>query len=238
MENSKGINDWIPLLTKLVWPVIIIILLIVFNRQVSELYTVVMKSIKEGRNVEIGGFLKLGEAASSLEIGSISQEEISIISMGGGEGVVRKGSASELERILDDLRQNPSKTISTMLINNDIYYSADLLRQYVGTLGLKYVVFQKNGLFDGWILSGNFVLQLPEGDRTFSYNQLRENIIGVNTQHVKPQENTRQVLSKMQEWRMDALPVVDDDSKWLFFTTRGEILSSLMTNIMLEEESN
>ena len=120
MKNSKGINDWIPLLTKLVWPVIIIIMLIIFNKQVSELYTVVMKSIKEGRNVEIGGFLKLGEAASTLEIGSISQEEISIATIGGGGGVVRKGSASELERIKEDLRENPSKTINTMWLRSTI----------------------------------------------------------------------------------------------------------------------
>ena len=236
MEKSKGINDWIPLLTKLVWPVIILILLIIFNNQVSELYTVVMKSIKEGRNVEIGGFLKLGEAAGTMEIGSVSQEEISIESLGGGGGVVRKGSASELERIKQELKDNPSKTINTMLVNDGINYSVDMLKQYVSTLGLKYVVFQKNSVFVGWINSNVFILQLPKQETTLTYDQLINRTVGISQHKIKPTENTKDVLRKMQELHMESLPVVDENGRWLFFANRGEILSSLMTTIMLDKE--
>ncbi len=235
MEKSKGINDWIPLLTKLVWPVIILILLIIFNKQVSELYTVVMKSIKEGRNVEIGGFLKLGEAASTMEIGKLSQDEISIESLGGGGGVVRKGSASQLSSLQMELEKNPTKTINTMLVNNGIIYSVDLLKQYVSTLGLKYVVFQKNAVFDGWIMSSAFVAQLPERETTLTYDDLKNRTIGISDQKVNPTDNTKEVLAKMQELHMESLPVVDDNGRWLFFANRVEILSSLMTKLMLEK---
>lgn len=236
MENSKGLNDWIPLLTKLVWPVIILIALIVFNKQVSEVYTLVMKSIKEGRNVEIGGFLKLGEAASTMEIGAISQENISIEKIGGGGGVVRKGSAEQLTSLQKELGKNPTKTINTMLLNDDVLYSVKLLKQYVSTLGLRYVVFQRRGVFDGWIMSSAFVAQLPERNRTMNYDALKSNTIGISDQTVEPTDNVKDVLWKMQDLHMESLPVVDENGKWLFFTNRGEILSSLMTTIMLEKE--
>jgi hypothetical protein len=32
MEKESAIRDWIPLITKLVWPVFIVILLLVFNK--------------------------------------------------------------------------------------------------------------------------------------------------------------------------------------------------------------
>ena len=236
MEKSKSINDWIPLLTKLVWPFIILVALIVFSKQVSEIYSVVMKSIKEGRNVEIGGFLKLGETASTMEISAISQENISIDKIGGGGGVVRKGSADQLTRLQKELEENPTKTINTMIINNNILYSVDLLKQYVSTLGLKYVVFQQNGIFDGWIMSGAFVAQLPSTDITINYDELKSKTIGIRDQTVKPTDNAKKVLWKMQDLHMESLPVVDENGRWLFFTNRGEILSSLMTTIMLEKE--
>jgi predicted transcriptional regulator len=236
MTNSKSINDWIPLITKLVWPVIILILLIIFNRQVSELYGIVLTSIKEGRNVEIGGFLKLGEAAKTLEIGKLSQEEISIEKIGGGGGVVRKGTVSQLTKLQRELEQNPNKKINTMLINDGIIYSVELLKRYVSTLGLKYVVFQQNGAFDGWIASSTFVAQLPMGETTFSYSELKQRTIGISKQSVAPDENAKEVLQKMQKLQLETLPVVDENDRWLFFTTRGDILTSLMTQLMLEDD--
>lgn len=236
MEKSNKINDWIPLLTKLVWPIIILIALIVFSTQVSEVYKVVMKSIKEGRAVEFGGFLKLGEAASTIEIGKLSQDNISIDKIGGGGGVVRKGSEAQLTSLQKELEKNPTKTINTMLINNNIYYSVKLLKDYVSTLGLKYVVFQKNGVFDGWIMSGAFVAQLPANNQTLDYYELKDQTIGIRDQSVNPTDNARDVLWKMQDLHMESLPVVDEGGKWLFFANRGEILSTLMTTLMLENE--
>ena len=74
MERTKGLSDWIPLIGKLVWPVITVILLLIFHNQVREVYSVVMTGIKSGRSVEIGGFLKLGEAASDTKIETLSHD--------------------------------------------------------------------------------------------------------------------------------------------------------------------
>lgn len=236
MENSKGINDWIPLITKLVWPLLILLALIIFNKQVSEVYTVVMTGIKEGRNVEIGGFLKLGEKASNMEIGTLSADNISIDKIGGEGGVVRKGTQSQLEQVKQELKENPTRTINTMLLNDDIRYSVKMLKEYASTLGLKYVVFQENGSFSGWMSSSAFIAQLPDTDELINYSYLKEHTVGINMESVMPTDNARDVLWKMQELHIESLPVVNEQNRWMFFTNRGEILSSLMTSIMLEKE--
>lgn len=235
MEKSKGISVWVPLLTKLVWPIIIAVALIVFNKQVGEVYTVVMQSVKEGRAVEFGGFLKLGEAASNIEIGDISKAEISIGSIGGSGGVVRKGSDSRLRIIQQELEENPNKAINTLLLMDNITYSTQLIKDYVSTLGLKYAVFLKNGKFDGWINTNTLIAQLPKYDETLNYNGLKNNLVGIRQHKVAPTDSAKEVLSKMQELHLESLPVVNKNDTWLFFTNQGEILSQLMTTLMLED---
>lgn len=235
MENTKGLNNWIPLITKLVWPFFVVLLLLIFNRQVGEVYSIVLSGIKSGRSVEIGGFLKLGEAARQTEIGDLSHNDISIKGIGGPAGVVRKGSSSDLRRLQQELRENPSKTINTLLLPDRITYSLDLLKQYISTLGLRFVVFQRSGKFDGWISASTFVAQLPEDQDTVDYTELRGRIMGVNEQTVRPNDSAKEVLGKMQELHFDSIPVVDSDKRWLFFANRGEILARLMTTIILEK---
>lgn len=236
MEKGKGLSDWIPLITKLVWPFFTVILLLIFNQEVSEVYGVVLKSIKAGRSVEIGGFLKLGEAASKTEIGDLSHEDISIKGIGGAGSVARKGSSSDLRKLQQEVENSPSKTINTLLLSDGKIYSVDLLKRYVGTLGLRYVVFQRNGKFDSWIPSSTFVAQLPEREDHVRYNALKNMIIGVSEQKVSPDGSARQVLEKMQALHIDSIPVVDSDGRWLFFASREEILASLMTKIILEKQ--
>ena len=235
MENTKSLNNWIPLITKLVWPFFTVLLLIIFHNQVTEIYTVLLSSVKAGRSVEIGGFIKLGEAATQTEIGDLSHNDISIEGIGGSAGVVRKSSSSHLRNLQRELRENPQISINTLLVPDHITYSVELLKQYIGTLGLRFVVFQRGYKFDGWISSSTFVAQLPEDVGTVDYNTLRRNIIGVNDQTVLPTESAKDVLEKMQQLHLDSIPVVDSDKRWLFFANRGEILARLMTTIILEK---
>lgn len=124
----------------------------------------------------------------------------------------------------------------TLLLPDTTAYSVDLLKQYISTLGLRFVVFQRSGKFDGWISSSTFVAQLPEDKDTVDYNELRRRIIGVNEQTVLPNDSAKEVLGKMQELHFDSIPVVDIDKRWLFFANRGEILARLMTTIILEKQ--
>ena len=236
MENSKGLANWVPIISKLIWPFFIGALLLAFNQQVTEVYDVVMSSVKSGRSVEIGGFLKLGEAARETEIGELSHEDMSIKGIGGPAGVVRKGTSSHLIRLQQELQANPLKTINTLLLPDGVTYSVDLLKQYISTLGLRFVVFQRGGKFDGWISSSTFVAQLQEQSDTVGYDALRNSIIGVSEQRVSPNDSAKKVLEYMQELHVDSIPVVDSNERWLFFANRGEILARLMTEIILEKQ--
>ncbi len=232
--SNWTIKDWIPLVNKLVWPVFIVIFLLIFQSQVREIYKVLLDGMKAGRSLKVGGFLELGELAKDTQISQLSFDNISIEGVGGSEGVVRKGSVSYLEKLQEELRLNPSRKIDTLLLTDDISYSADLIRRYVSTLGLRFVVFQKRGKFDGWIYSNAFVAQLRESERLMSYSDLRSSIIGIRDEYVSSNETAKAVLQLMQELHVDSVPVLDANDRWLFFANREEILARLMTSILID----
>ena len=48
-------KNWSPIISKLIWPIFIVIILIVFSSEVSNIYNLVLKEvIKEGRTSPIG----------------------------------------------------------------------------------------------------------------------------------------------------------------------------------------
>ncbi len=236
MSEENKLVEWTPLLSKLVWPFFIIIALIVFNKETKEMYDILLASVKSGRSVEIGGFIKLGEAADKTKISELSTDNIPIKGIGGSAGVVRKGSTRHLVLLQEELKKNPSKSINTLLLPDNIRYAPSLLKQYIATLGLKYVVFQRNGKFDGWISSSAFVAQLSKDINTVRYNDLKREIVGIRKQAVDDDNTVTNVLEQMQELHIDSIPVVDKNGRWLFFANRGEILARMMTNIMLEKK--
>jgi hypothetical protein len=237
MEKSdRGLHNWIPLITKLVWPFFIVILLLIFNKQASEIYNILLSGIKSGRSIEIG-FIKLGEAAKNTKIANLSQNDISIKGVGGLSGAVSKRGASELKKLKKELKRNPSKTINTLLLTDNVRYTSDLLKEYIGTLGIRFIVFQKRGKFDGWIASSTFVAQLPEDEVDIRYEILQNHMIGIQRQTVRPTDSARKVLKYIESTNIDSIPVVDKNKKWLFFANRGDILARLMTNIILEKEN-
>jgi hypothetical protein len=232
--NNWSIKDWIPLVNKLIWPVFIVLLLLIFQTQVREIYKVLLDSMKAGRSIKVGGFLELGELAKDTRISQLSFENISIEGVGGSEGVVRKGSVSYLEKLQEELRQNPSRRIDTLLVTDDISYSPELIRKYIGTLGLRFVVFQMGDRFDGWISSTTFVAQLTGQEGMLSYSDLRSEIIGIRNESVQSSANAKEVLQMMQEMHVDSVPVLDANDRWLFFANREEILARLMSSILIQ----
>lgn len=100
---------------------------------------------------------------------------------------------------------------------------------------MQFVVYQKNGKFDGWMFAKTFGAQLPtegvsdENDSaSITFNRLR-NFSGLNQYYVSADASAKDVLEKMQELHVNSLPVVDKEKKWQFFANRGEILARLMT---------
>jgi len=153
---------------------------------------------------------------------------------------VRKESRSALAKLQDELERSPNKTINTLLVTDEIRnYSVKLLKEYVGTLGLRYVVFQQNNKFAGWMNSGPFVAQLPsdpEDNITIPFSRLTS-MKGISKHSVEPGTSAKDVLEKMQELGFDSIPVVDENMRWQFFANRGEILAHLMSSLILAESN-
>ena len=63
-------------------------------------------------------------------------------------------------------------------------------------------------------------------------------IAGISKEYIKATDTAFQVLKKMQSLHVDNLPVIDANKNFMFFINRGEILSTLMTTIILEEQPN
>ena len=130
--------------------------------------------------------------------------------------------------------------INALLVTDDIRsYSVKLLKAYVATLGLRYVVFQQNNRFTGWMNSGPFVAQLPsdpEDNMTIPFSRLAS-MKGISKHSVEPGTSAKDVLEKMQELGFDSIPVVDENMRWQFFANRGEILAHLMSSLILAESN-
>jgi hypothetical protein len=243
--KSGGLKEFVPLLTKLVWPIFIIIMLFIFMDEIQEFYSIAKKRIVGGASIKIAGFLELGQQAGATEITNLSLSNIPIEAIGGAANTAEKESLNALVKLREDLRKSPNKRVDTLKIDDTKKYSPTLLKDYVSTLGMRYILFQHGGKFDGWIESGIFISQLPllfpgappdELDKAIlNYNKIREEIAGISTQFVKSTDTAKKVLAKMQELHVDNLPILKGD-QFLFFANRGEILSSLISSLIIEQK--
>ena len=246
MIGLGDFKNWSPIIAKLVWPVFALIILIAFKGEIFEIYALLKKEVaEEGRSFETP-FFKLGESASKTSIATISLADVSIEAIGSStetsetagleSELVTKGSLSELDRIKRRLSGSPLKKVDVLAVTDRSIYSGEALKTYIATLGVRFIVFQKSGKFDKWIYASNLVGQLE--DKAYSYAELTSEIVGVSSAHVKDDSTVSQVLEKMKFLRITSLPVVDANDRLKFFTDRGEILSSLLTSLILPESNS
>ncbi len=229
MENFK---DWLPLIEKLIWPLFIVLLLVFFRGKIEGMYDMVV----EGRSVKIGGWFEIGEKIKETEIQSFAKSEATVDAFAGTQEVVtRKGGSSMLKKLQDKLKSGEIKHIDILEINNQIYYNRDLLLKYVGTLGIKQIVFIKDGKFEGWMESSLFSSQVfNDTRRDFDYNHLIENLSGIEKTTVSPTEKTNVVLELMISERLESIPIVENNN-FRFFVNKGDILATLVSNAILKK---
>lgn len=236
------IKDWIPLFSKLVWPLFISLLILLFNDQVRGAFSQVIEAVAEGRSVQVGDWLKIGEKTSIAELSAKKGSEIgqsldiSVESVGGYQEFVEKSSYSVLERIQSQLRESPGRRIDVLAVTSSKRYSSELLKSYITTLGIRFVVFQKNGEFDGWLEAGLFNSQLPGRDQLLSYATLRDHLLGVRTESVPSASSAIEVLKAMENVNAENIAVVDG-GQFRFIADRGSILSKLMTASLLKQDA-
>ena len=247
MENKSAIIQvMMPFLTKFVWPIFIVIALLFFNAETKEIYSLLKSRVASGAAVKIG-FLELGEQASAIEINKLTLTNLPIEAIGGQAASVSKESAHELNKIRQELSKSPGKTIDALKIKSGKIFSPAVLQDYISSLGIKFVVFEQNGLFDGWADSGVFLSQLRllvtkkrlespgmnPADIIFPYSELRRKIAGISKESAAYTDSAKQVLEKMQKNHTENLPILNKD-KFAFFANRGEILSMLISSLILE----
>ena len=228
MENLK---DWFPLLEKLIWPLFIVIFFIFFRDKIEGMYNMVV----EGRSVKIGGWFEIGEKIKETEIQTFAKTDVTVDAFAGAQEVVtRKGGPSMLSKLQDKLKSGEIKHINVLEINNQIYYNKDLLLKYVGTLGIKHIVFIKDGVFEGWMESSIFSSQVFNFQRSsFDYIQLTENLSGIEKTKVAPTEKTDMVLELMIKDGIESVPIVESN-QFKYFVNKGDILATLVSNAILK----
>ncbi|MFX1265394.1 MAG: CBS domain-containing protein, partial [Promethearchaeota archaeon] len=190
------------------------------------------------------GFFKLGESAKATQITDIATKDLSIEAMKGLEasstitssenGIVRKGSIDFLTTLKNRLKNSPLQKMDILLVTYGPRYSGDALKKYIASLGVRYVVFQKSDKFEAWIYASNLTVQLE--NRPYSYDELKSEVAGASNEYVEEKSTASEVLEKMQDLKVDSLPVIDANEKFKFFVNRGDILSRLMTTIILPKK--
>ena len=226
-------KDWIPLIQQLIWPLFIVILLVAFRGKLEGLY----KMATEGREIEIAGVLKIGQAVRETNINQFAKGDMSIDVLEEDEHVVEKGSMSMLQKLQEQLRNSELTSIDVMVIRSGKYYFKDLMLKYVSTLGIKQIIFiDRQGQFDGWIESSIFSGQLLAGERReYRYPDLKNFLAGIHYEEIAPTEKTIDVLEKMKESRLDYLPVVDS-KKYRYFVNKADILTSLVSTAITQPQ--
>lgn len=237
-------KEVMPLATKLVWPVFAGVLLVAFGPEAREFYDVVMDRVRGGAGVELGGF-KLSEQARTTQVGQLSLANLPIEAIGGVAGTVEKASLSKLESLRARVAAQPRRRIDTLRIVDGSRYSPTVLKDYVTSLGVRFVIFEKRGTFDGWIDAGLLLSQvplltpgMPESELravAVGYDELRSRIVGIDGEHVVHTDSAQQVLERMQKLHTDHLPVLNQ-GRFAFFASRGEILSSLISNFLTADQ--
>jgi hypothetical protein len=91
--------------------------------------------------------LKIGEKVENTEIQNFATNDLSIEAIEGDGGIVEKGGNRALQELQDKLRSSEIKSIDILKITNNKFYYKDLLMKYVSTLGIKQIVFIKDGKF-------------------------------------------------------------------------------------------
>lgn len=230
----ETLTPWIPIIQQLIWPVFIVLILVVFRKQAEGLYNLVIDRVSAGGSLKIGNWLEIGETIKTTEIQKFAKDDLTVEAFEGDEEMITKGGTAMLMELQDKLRNNVIKHIDVMAITNNLHYSKQMLLKYISVLGVKQVVFVKNGNFDGWMESSVFTGQIfnVHVDH-FAYTELVDNLAGIEKTKVGPKEKTDEVLKLMRKEGLENIPVVDGD-KFKYFVNKSDILATLVSNAILQ----
>ena len=118
-HKKNRIMEWIPIIEKLIWPIFIILLLLVFKDKVNGLYNMAT----EGRSLEIGGWLKIGEQVKETTVQNFAPENSTIEAVEGESVMIEKGGNRALKTLQAKLKNGTIGRIDVMnIVDNKYYY--------------------------------------------------------------------------------------------------------------------
>jgi hypothetical protein len=235
-------KDVTPLLQQLVWPGFVGIILVVFRHQASTLLTTVTDAIARGRSLQVGEWFKIGE---EIKVGDVPRTEgndpandIQLSEFGTDTDFLEKGSAFLLDQIQNRDRTNPGRRIETLIIKSGQAYVSTVLRRYIGELGIRFVVYQKERDFDGWIDASMFSSQLFRGSvqgERLTYMDLR-GFSGIRQDTISPTTKATDALSEIESRSLSSIAVVENGS-FRFMLTREALISKILVARLMFEKT-
>lgn len=231
------LTDWIPFFSSLVTPVFVVILIFWFRSDVADFLGIVKKAVGEQqRSLEIGDWIKIGERARTTEISKLDLGDISVSLSEHDyeEWVIEKGDESLIGKLRQESEKYGGKPVDVMILKKGIRYSSAVLEKYVSLLGVKYILFMGTGEFEAWIPSGLFMGQL-RNRALYSYDDLKNDVIGLRTEFAHPSTTASDVLQQMQDSKTDHLAIVTQSAKYLYMVSKQDILAKLVSAMILTE---
>lgn len=152
----------------------------------------------------------------------------------GDPGILEKSSYEVLQRVQTQLRSKKGSRIDVITIVPGKQYNGKLLQQYISLLGARFIIFQGSRL-EAWMDASSFAAQvLPS--RNYDYQQLLGDVVGVSRDFAGKNSTAMAVLDTMQKSHLDNLAVVDDQQRFMFMVSRQDILSKVVTSLVLEQQ--
>jgi len=173
--------------------------------------------------------IKLGkEQVTSFQPNGLTMEAV-----GGSADILEKGSLQDLAGAEAQLQQG-QRRFDLLGVSTGHNYSGELLVAYVSRLAPKFVIFRRGDKFDGWIDAGVFSSQLRPHE-TYSYERLLQVTQGLHKESIGKSATAREALEKMQALHLDHLAAVDGEQQFQFMLSRDEILSKVVTAVVLSQ---
>jgi CBS domain-containing protein len=168
--------------------------------------------------------IKLGTA----NVASFKPDNLTMEAVGGSSEILEKGSLQDLTQA----QLQGAGRIDQIGVSTGHTYSGDLLLAYISRLAPKFVIFRNADKLEAWIDAGLFAAQL-NNHSSYPYEQLVANVRELRKETISKGATARDALDAMQKLHLDHLPAVDDGQRFQFMLSRDEILSKVVTSVVL-----
>lgn len=162
------------------------------------------------------------------KVASFQPNNLTMEAVGGSSEILEKGSLQDLTQA----QIQGAGRIDQIGVSGGHVYSGDLLLAYISRLAPKFVIFRNSDKLEAWIDAGLFAAQLNNHD-SYPYERLVGTIRGLRRETISKGATARDALDAMQKLHLDHLPAVDDGQRFQFMLSRDEILSKVVTSVVL-----